>query len=415
MSDAEVPGDVELEGTVTTVSGLNSDIQQVVHRARNDKLAFDFIIGDVSNDSVSNGTRYFQLVDDDAGIQCLAFSGVRKSLPEFEEGDRVAVKGRLNYYEARGNCSIYVDDVVLVGESHYHREIEQRRENLAEEGLFDEDKKQPIPKYPTGVGIVTSSGSDAEEDAINAIRSQHPDIDIYLCDSRVQGLAALEDLCNAITYLDAYKPVDVIVVTRGGGSEQDLHSFNTEGVARTIAQADTPVVSAIGHENDRPIVDDVADDRAMTPTEVGSVVVPSKTQLLEGIRSRRERLELAYEQLTGETLRSYRTSLTTVYKQYTESSIKQLRGELDQAYEQHAMDTVNSLRTDLDSSYNQFVTGRVTTLQTDVDAAFQSLHQQKQHEEETEELEAKQRRYKAAIVVLVLLLIGIAFYVYLGP
>lgn len=403
----DLPDDVSLDGEVTTVTNLNSDIERVVNRARNNELAFDFVIGDVSDDSVSkNGTRYFQLVDDDAGIQCLAFSNTRESLPEFEEGDRVAVKGRLNYYAAEGQCSIYVNDIVLIGDSHYHREIEQVRQALDDEGLFDEERKQELPAYPTGIGIVTSEGSDAEEDAVNAINSQHPDVDIYLCDSRVQGLAALEELCTAVTFLDAYRAVDIIVVTRGGGSEQDLHAFNTEGVARTIAQAETPVVTAIGHENDRPIVDDVADDRAMTPTDIGSVVVPEKSQLLSDISTQQDRLHTAYQQLTDGQLQRYNEDLTTVYTQFAETTVSTLRNEVGTAYEQHATSSTTQLHSDLDAAYNQFVTERLTTLENDVTAANRAFRQQKHHEEETAELEAQQQRYKlAAIALLVLLLL----------
>ncbi len=395
MSDgaAEDPAS-DLPGNVTTVGELNADINRVIKQAQRNDLEFDFIIGDVSNDSEANGTRYFQLVDDDAGIQCLAFSRTREKLPEFEEGDRIAVKGKLNYYEKRGNCSLYVNGVVLIGDSHYHRQIEKVRETLSEEGLFDDDRKQPLPRFPTGIGIVTSEGSDAEKDAINAIRDRHPDVNIYLHHSNVQGLGALQDICTGITALDAYSPVDVIVVTRGGGSEQDLHAFNTEGVARTIEAADTPIVTAIGHENDHPIVDDVADDRAMTPTEIGSVVVPAKQNLIDQVTTSQNRLSTAYSQLVTRTVESAQRALDTAYNQHSTSRIGELRAVTDTAYEQHAASEVTSLRNDVNST-------------------FQSFKQQKEHETETAELEAKQERYKKAVIALTIALIIALFLVML--
>lgn len=385
---------VELPGTALTVTELNNDISTVIENARNNELAFDFLIGDVSNDSESNGTRYFQLVNEDTGIQCLAFSSTRKSLPEFEEGDRVAVKGRLTFYEARGNCSLYVDDVILIGDSHYHRKIEQLRKNLTEEGLFEQSRKQTLPQYPSSIGIVTSKGSDAEEDAINAIQSRYPGVNIHLHHSRVQGIAALEDLCNAITAMDALKHIDVIVVTRGGGSEQDLHSFNTEGVARTIAAADTPVVTAIGHENDRPIVDEVSDDRAMTPTDVGEIVVPSKAALDETVTEHSTRLHRAY------------TSTIT-------DSITQLHTDLTDSYKNTVMQKLTVLSNNLSSTYQTTVSTQFTTLQNNLETSHTVFKQEQQHQRETEHLATRQKQYKIALITLLIVLIALLVWNYI--
>lgn len=379
----------ELPGEVITVTDLNADISKVIDRARGDDLTFDFVIGDVSNDGESNGNRYFNLVNDDAGIQCLAFSGTRTGLPDFEEGDRVAVKGRLGYYEARGDCSLYVDDVVLIGDSHYHRQIEELRESLSEEGLFDDELKKELPKYPSSIGIITSRDSDAEEDAMNAIHNRHPDVNIYLYNSRVQGIAALEEICTAITYFDSFDPVEIIVVTRGGGSEQDLHAFNTEGVSRIIAGADTPVVTAIGHENDRPVVDDVADDRAMTPTEIGSVVVPSKATLSEQVAD----LE------------------STVSKEYTRfavSSLGQLRSDLNTQYDQYVADEVGELSAEFNRSYQSVRDTELADLQNELETSYTVYKQEMEHQGETQKLQQRTRMYKAAVVGLLLLLVCVA-------
>jgi len=385
MDDDAPGGDAdELPGKAISVTELNADISKVIERSND--LEFDFLIGDVSDNSTSNGTQYFQLVDDGTGVQCLAFAGTRQSIPDFENGDRVAVKGRLNYYEERGQCSIYVDDVVLLGDSHYHRQIEKLREKLTEDGVFEYEKKQELPAFPSTIGIVTSKGSDAEEDAINAIHDRHPDVDITLCHSRVQGLAALEDLCNAITYLDAHSDVDVVIVTRGGGSEQDLHAFNTEGVTRTIAKMETPVVTAVGHENDRPLVDDAADDRAMTPTEIGSVVVPSKTQIQESVSRNRTQVQNNYAKRVSAAMDAHREAVEQAYTTHTKAITDEYSHQIENAFE-------------------RTTTTHIADLRNRVETAYTVLEQEKEHEEETKDLKVKEQRYKIVALVLLFLLI----------
>lgn len=388
--DDDVPGGAvdDLPGDAISVTSLNSDISEVITHSNN--LEFDFVIGDVSDNSTSNGTQYFQLVDDGTGIQCLAFSGTQKTIPDFEDGDRVAVKGRLNYYEERGQCSIYVDDVVLMGDSHYHRKIEKLREELEEAGVFDDEKKQNLPTNPSRIGIVTSRGSDAEEDAINAIHDRYPGVDIVLYHSRVQGIAALEDLCNGITYLDALAVVDVVIVTRGGGGEQDLHAFNTEGVTRTVASTDTPVITAIGHENDRPLVDDAADDRAMTPTEIGAVVVPSKNQIQDTLKRNREQVQNTYISIVNSTIKEYRTAI-------------------DQTYTSHTTTVIDDYSHRVSAAFERTAEARIADLRNQVETAYTVLEQEKEHEEATKDMRVQKKRYKIAVLVLLFLLAVLIF------
>jgi exodeoxyribonuclease VII large subunit len=374
----------ELSGEIVTVDDVNESVSTVISQERSDELSFDYIVGDVADDSESNGTRYFQLVNEDAGIQCLAFSRVRNSLPEFEEGDRVAVRGKLTFYEQRANCSIYVDSVIPVGESEYHAEIRRVKKKLGEEGVFDEDAKHVVPDYPSRIGVVTSKGSDAEEDAVTSIHDEHPDVSLYLRDTSVQGMSALEELCESIAYFDSRDDIDVIVVTRGGGSEQDLHVFNSEGVARMIYDVDTPVVTAIGHENDTPIVDRVADSRAMTPTEVGSVVVNNKQQLVDRINRLHDSIALGYSNVVRDSLDGFETELQTAFASTTEARIQSLSNRLESGYTARCDARLTELENSLDATYELFVT-------------------EKQHEEETDELRSKTTIYKTAAVVLAVL------------
>lgn len=376
----------KLTGTAITVSELNSNVKQAIQKWRSTEFNFDFLIGDVSDTSTANGNRYFDLVNEESSIQCLIFSRTRSSLPEFEEGDRIAVKGKLTYYEKRGNCTIYVNDVVLVGESKYHKQIQETRNTLSKEGLFNDDKKQPLPTYPHTIGIVTSQGSDAEEDAITSIHSLYPDVNIHVYDSNVQGMAAVEELCEGIMYMDSYEVIDVIVVTRGGGSEKDLLPFNTEGVARMIANTNTPIVTAVGHEKDTPIVDDVADDRAMTPTEIGDVVVLDKENEIDVLYEKQTRLTANYKTTTKNILSSKKKSLTTQYQSFVSNALSEYTSSLQ-------------------NEYRTICKELITKMENDLQTAFNLYQQEKQHEEETTELQAQRERYRKIAIGLAILFV----------
>lgn len=442
-----------LDGTVITVDELNEKTSRVIRHARTSELDFDFLIGDVSDDSVADGTRYFDLVNEEATITCLAFDDVRTTLPDFEEGDRVAVNGRLNFYEKRGGCSLYIDSVTLLGESHYHSEIRRAREQLSDEGVFDDETKSELPEYPSTVGIVTASDSDAEADALNAVHSRNESVDIRLHDSRVQGMSALRDLCSAIIRLDEDSHTDVIVVTRGGGSEKSLHVFNTVGVCRTVSECHTPIITAIGHEEDRPLVDDAADRRAMTPTDVGEVTVASLPQLRDQISRITTNLTTAYERLyTGEVSRiatesteSYtdrvqRTtaqltdSLGTAHSQLHTSKIPHLTAQLNRSYANFADGTTTGLSDSLAASYDRRVTqspsrlqrtlttaysqytgSRTVTLNNELTRAYDAFEQRKEHDQETAQIQQRQQQYKRALaglaVVLLLFVSGTVLFV----
>lgn len=381
--------DVDIEGNLVSVTSLNNEISTVIEVS--DSLAFDYLVGDVSDEWESEGTLFFDLVDDGASIRCLAFSSTRQRLPDFEEGDRIAVKGRLNYWEQQGNCSIYVDDAVPLGDSLYHQQIAELRKTLKEEGLFDDDEKLDLPFLPTNVGIITAKGSDAEEDAINAIQNQFSGIDLYLCHSRVQGERAADDLFEAIVYFDQFPPIDLIVVTRGGGSERDFLPFNQEGVVRMISSTSTPVVTALGHENDKPIADQVADARAMTPTELGTVIAPNKSELHDTVSELDTRLKSSYEQSTTELLNQHRSRVQSIFRQTVSNQLLDLTNSVESAYQQSARLTVERLRNEVESE-------------------FRALKQQKRHERETADLQRREKLYKGAVIALIILFLCLILY-----
>jgi len=218
------------------------------------------------------------------------------------EGARVVAHVRPSYYDRRGSLSLYVDVLRPVGLGELLARLEQRRRLLAAEGLFAVERKMSLPFLPRGVGLVTGRGSAAERDVLEVARRRWPSVRFRVEHTLVQGRDAALQVIEALRRLDADVDVDVIVVARGGGSMEDLLPFSDEGLVRVVAALGTPLVSAIGHEPDNPILDLVADVRAATPTDAAKQVVPDVTEELAGVRQARDRARRAVAgHIAGET------------------------------------------------------------------------------------------------------------------
>ncbi|MDO4761341.1 MAG: exodeoxyribonuclease VII large subunit [Corynebacterium sp.] len=195
-------------------------------------------------------------------------------LADVAEGDRVVVLGKPSFYEGRGSFSLWVTEIRQVGLGAMLARIEMLRKQLASEGLFDADRKKPLPFLPRTIGLITGRGSAAERDVLSVAHNRWPDVRFTVINTAVQGARAVPEIVQALQELDADPLVDVIIIARGGGSVEDLLPFSEEALQRAVAAAHTPVVSAIGHEPDNPILDNVADLRAATPTDAAKRVVP---------------------------------------------------------------------------------------------------------------------------------------------
>ncbi len=205
------------------------------------------------------------------------------------EGDRVVVLGKPAFYEARGSFSLWVTDIRPVGIGAMLARIEQLRQQLAAEGLFDPSRKKPLPFLPNTIGLITGRGSAAERDVLSVAQSRWPNVRFNVINTAVQGVRTVPEVIDALARLDADPRVDVIIIARGGGSVEDLLPFSEEALQRAVADTTTPVVSAIGHEPDNPILDNVADLRAATPTDAAKKVVPdviAELELLSELRNR---------------------------------------------------------------------------------------------------------------------------------
>ncbi len=213
-------------------------------------------------------------------------------VPEVSDGSRVVVFGRPNYWVPRGSISFAADEIRAVGVGDLLVRLEQLRRLLASEGLFDPDRKRRLPFLPGRVGLITGRAGAAEKDVVDNARRRWPAVGFEIRPVAVQGPTAVPDVMRALAELDADKSVDVIVIARGGGSVEDLLPFSDETLLRAVAACRTPVVSAIGHEQDNPLLDSVADVRASTPTDAAKLIVPDLAEqlvLIDGLRHRGRR------------------------------------------------------------------------------------------------------------------------------
>ena len=242
-------------------------------------LADLWISGEVSNHrSYPSGHLYFSLKDADAALSCVLFKSDNKGF-QFEDGDAVVAHGHISFYEVRGDLQFIVDFVQPEGVGVLQAEFERLRARLEEEGLFDEGRKRPLPRFPRRVGVVTSAAGAAFHDISQVLERRWPLAEVVLAPASVQGAAAAPAIVAAIAQLNEEPGVDVIIVARGGGSIEDLWAFNDEAVARAIFGSAKPVVSGVGHETDTTIADFVADLRAPTPSAAAELIAPERTEI----------------------------------------------------------------------------------------------------------------------------------------
>jgi exodeoxyribonuclease VII large subunit len=207
------------------------------------------------------------------------------------EGATVIARLKPSYFEQSGRFSYYCDAITPVGEGRLLAQLEQTKRLLQVEGLFDPARKRPLPFLPRTVGLVTGADSAAERDVVENARRRWPAVRLLVRHALVQGSQAAEQVMAAVRRLDGHPEVDVIVIARGGGSLEDLLPFSDEGLVRAVAACRTPVVSAIGHESDNPILDLVADYRASTPTDAAKRIVPDAAEELARLRQVRQRMQ----------------------------------------------------------------------------------------------------------------------------
>src|SRR6266850_2005891 len=283
-----------------------SEIAQAIKLSLEDSFPSVLVQGEISglNRHRQSGHVYFDLKDEQARIRVALFkSKVRSAHDTLSDGLAVQVEGRIDFYGPRGEVSLLADRVSPLGYGALQARFDALKRKLEAEGLFRDDRKRPLPAYPTRVGIVTSPGAAALRDMLRILRHRAPYVGVILAPAAVQGDAAAREIASAIGLLNEWGLVDVIIAGRGGGSLEDLWAFNEEAVVRAIAGSRIPVVSAVGHEGDVTLADLVADMRAATPTHAAQQVVPAREEVqaaLEDLsKHARERLRRELREATA--------------------------------------------------------------------------------------------------------------------
>jgi len=260
-----------------------SALTALIKRSLEDQFPSVWVVGQVSNLSrAASGHVYLTLKDESAEIGAVIWRGTAARIRfEVEHGQEVLVHGKVAVYERRGRYQIIVASIQPKGMGALQLAFLQMKEKLEKEGLFDPAHKKPLPFLPQTIGVVTSPTGAAIHDMLTMIEGRFPGVRVLIRPVRVQGDGAATEIAAAIRELNRMGGVDVMIVGRGGGSLEDLWPFNEEAVARAIYESNVPVISAVGHEVDVSISDLVADARALTPTQAGEMVVPSRELLDE--------------------------------------------------------------------------------------------------------------------------------------
>jgi len=270
------------------ISEVNSYIKRVL---TNDAILYNLKVkGEISNFRIhSSGNVYLSLKDDRSKINCVIFKNNYDKNLNLDNGSKIIANGYISLYERDGSYQLYINDIEIEGLGNLYIEFNKLKEQLSKEGLFDIKYKKPIPNIPKSIGVITSPTGAVIRDIINVIKRRYPKVNVKLYPVNVQGNQSKYDICEGIKFFNEQNNVDTIIVGRGGGSIEELWSFNEEIVAREVFKSKIPIISAVGHETDFTICDFVADMRAPTPSAAAEIATPNLVDLeykLDNIKNR---------------------------------------------------------------------------------------------------------------------------------
>lgn len=275
---------VPFEDKILTVKDLTRMAKEILEQ----RFPSVIVEGEISNFKrhMPSGHLYFTLKDDEAQVRVVMWRSDAVRLKfSISDGMKVLVRGRVSLYESRGDFQLYAVNITPAGQGALQLAFEQLKRKLEEEGLFSDEHKKHIPLFPKRIGVVTSLEGAAVRDIASIIERRFPAVEVVIYPVKVQGEGAAEEIACAIDDFNSRPNVDVLIVGRGGGSLEDLWAFNEEIVARSIFNSEIPVISAVGHQVDFTIADFVADVRAATPSAAAELVVPDRTEVLDGLRT----------------------------------------------------------------------------------------------------------------------------------
>jgi len=316
--------------SVFSVAQVSRYLKEVLET--DDILQDIWIRGEISGCKIyGSGHCYFTLKDAEAQLNCVFFKNarLRSAAPNLRDGMAIAANGRLSYYERDGKLQLYVENVELVGEGALFLRFEQLKARLAAEGLFDAERKRPLPPQPSVIGIVTSLQAAALRDMLRVLSVRYPLAEVILAPTLVQGAEAPAAIAAALDLLNEHGQADVVIVGRGGGSIEELWAFNEEIVARAIARSRIPVISGVGHETDVTIADFVADYRASTPTAAAVAAVPDVQEWLGDIQGKLYLLQSLMDERLVELAEQLEDSLHQLHRANPRSLLDRRRQQLD--------------------------------------------------------------------------------------
>ena len=298
----------------------------------------------------SSGHKYFQIKDDKSLIRCVYFRFLQNASDVFKDGDFVLINGEVEIYQPRGDLTLKVKSVKKEGLGDISKEIQVLRKRLESEGLFAESRKRSITKFPKSISVITSPNSSAWEDIKKTITDRYQLVSLNLLPTLMQGDNCADDVVNAIKYSNELGIDDIIILSRGGGSEQDLMPFNLEKISRAIFSSTIPVITGIGHEDDITTADLVADIRGLTPTSAAQIAVPDMISIKDYI----SRLN---------------TNLSRILELYINNKtpdLKNYKSEITNNYENkltHLFQKIDIFETDLISKYNNNIASKISKLE----------------------------------------------------
>ena len=320
-----------MQRKVYPVSAVNRYVKQLLQQDM--ILSGLWVSGEISNyKRHSSGHLYFTLKDRDGSIAAVMFAGDARTLNfRPQDGMQVQVQGYISLYEKTGQYQLYARRMEEQGSGQLYQAFEALKQKLLAQGLFEAERKKPIPKYPRKIGIVTSPTGAAIRDMVQIAKRRYPGIQLVLYPALVQGLDAAPTIAAGIRRLDRIEDVDTIIIGRGGGSIEDLWPFNEEMVALAIAEAKTPIVSAVGHETDFTIADFVSDLRAPTPSAAAELTVPDVRSVL----SKLEELERHRNRTLQRKQMQYRQQLALLWQKIQMADPRRKLDELRQQLDMH--------------------------------------------------------------------------------
>tara|TARA_B100000029_G_scaffold512804_1_gene610484 strand:+ start:648 stop:1988 length:1341 start_codon:yes stop_codon:yes gene_type:complete len=282
-----------MEEKVYTVHEFNNEVRLLLEK----NYQSIWVEGEISNlASPASGHRYFTLKDESAQLRCAFFRQRQlRHSSSIENGIAVLVRGKISLYETRGDFQLIVEHIEPAGEGVLRRRYDELKNKLIAEGLFDSSLKLMTPELPNTIGIITSTSGAAIQDILSTLYRRFPIADVLVYPVSVQGKQATSEIVSALEKANKYPTCDVLILSRGGGSLEDLWPFNEEAVVRAIVDSSIPVVAGIGHETDVTLSDLAADYRAATPTAAAEYVTPDKNDLIDHLASLRYRAQLTIE------------------------------------------------------------------------------------------------------------------------